>query len=144
MKLFLISALLCFSASTVSCANPNYSNETTVNAQAQNNNNCNANCSLNFVRTNIQAQLSWNTKPVVEDESPFTLRFSAPPGAAVSVRLFMPSMGHGSAPIKLQKVDEANYNATNVYFTMAGNWELIVSLKQGNQLVDQAVVKIEL
>ncbi len=47
----------------------------------------------------------------------------------VSVLLWMPSMGHGSAPVKLDKLGPAQFRVTNVYFIMPGDWEIRLSLK---------------
>ncbi len=53
----------------------------------------------------------------------------------VEVALFMPAMGHGSAPTQVERVLDASgniqpgvYNVKNVYFTMAGDWEVRVTL----------------
>jgi hypothetical protein len=60
----------------------------------------------------------------------------------VSVALFMPSMGHGSSPITVERLDVGTYRAKNVFFTMAGNWEIQFMLKAGDAVTDQAVIDI--
>ncbi len=60
----------------------------------------------------------------------------------IEVSLWMPSMGHGSAPTQIERVqdDQGNvitglYVVRNVYFTMGGDWEVRVTLTdaQGNK-----------
>lgn len=59
----------------------------------------------------------------------------------VEVVLWMPSMGHGSAPTQIQRVLDSNgdlltgvYNVRNVYFTMGGDWEVRVVLTNNEGL----------
>ena len=53
----------------------------------------------------------------------------------VAVVLWMPSMGHGSAPTQVERAVDAKgdivpgvFNVKNVYFTMGGDWEVRVIL----------------
>lgn len=57
----------------------------------------------------------------------------------------MPSMGHGSRPVKVEEVSGAIgvYDATNVIFIMGGPWEIWVQLKNGSEILDQAKVDFE-
>lgn len=54
----------------------------------------------------------------------------------IEVVLWMPDMGHGSAPTQLQRVLDANgnvavgtYRATNMWFVMGGRWEVQVHMR---------------
>ena len=60
------------------------------------------------------------------------------------VFLWMPSMGHGSSPVKIQKVADGEYDVTNVNFIMGGKWDLRIQLKEGNQVVDEVVVPLSI
>lgn len=42
----------------------------------------------------------------------------------IQIELWMPSMGHGSVPTKVQYLDGGIYLASNVYFIMKGEWEM--------------------
>lgn len=62
-------------------------------------------------------------------------RNAVEPGVPFRVRLWMPSMGHGSAPTQLQRVLDGEgrlltgvYRATNAYFPMPGEWNVEVIL----------------
>lgn len=58
---------------------------------------------------------------------------------SVEVVLWMPSMGHGSAPTQIQRVLDSNgeimagiFHVRNIYFTMGGEWEVRVVLTDSN------------
>lgn len=56
--------------------------------------------------------------------------------------LWMPSMGHGSTPTSVQRVDVGSYRATNVFFIMPGEWELKFQLKDANKVHDEVAVDL--
>lgn len=60
------------------------------------------------------------------------------------VFLWMPSMGHGSAPVKLKKIADGEYEVSEVQFIMGGKWEIKFQLKDGSQVFDEAVVSLSL
>ena len=50
-------------------------------------------------------------------------------GALVSVKPFMPSMGHGvRTEPAIQEKTNGKYDVTKVSFTMSGHWHLIVTV----------------
>ena len=65
-------------------------------------------------------------------------------GGTLAVVLWMPSMGHGSSPVKVDKLDTGTYRAKNVFFTMGGSWEIRIQLKSGNDIADEAIIPINL
>lgn len=70
-------------------------------------------------------QIVWLQGPfVTPQESEFNITFQQPPDFQLQIELFMPSMGHGSAPVTITPLDELNYNITRVFFTMHGTWEV--------------------
>lgn len=120
------------------------------------------NCPLFYKTENLCASLTW-TKPATEDErGEFTLRFwdrdaatpNGPyvdPSHSVFVKLWMPSMGHGSSPVKVVPTVDASgthvpgvYDASEVYFVMPGAWEIWVQLRQGKQVLDEAKIDIQI
>jgi hypothetical protein len=93
--------------------------------------------------------------PTEKDAAEFVLTFkkgtsasvtpiSTPLAESVYVKLFMPSMGHGSHPTQVVPVQEkgkvvpGQYRVKNVLFSMPGDWLIQVQLKKGDQVVDQA------
>ncbi len=114
---------------------------------------------LVFAGGRLHAHLIWQAGPAVGVESVLRLEFrDGSTHAAVAgpedfdVSLFMPSMGHGSAPTAITRVlgDDGNpltgvYRIANVYFLMGGDWEVRVVLKdeQGVEETRAFAVKIE-
>lgn len=48
----------------------------------------------------------------------------------ISTRLWMPSMNHGSRPVKtLEKGAKAHFETQGAYFMMAGIWEVIIDIE---------------
>jgi hypothetical protein len=105
---------------------------------------------LKFAEGSIHAHLSWLQGPDENGgESKLLLQWrdgathqAAEPGLKFETALWMPSMGHGSAPTKIQpQVNEkgevllGEYLVSNIYFIMPGEWELRVTLhlKDGSQ-----------
>lgn len=97
---------------------------------------------LAFTNGAILADASWVRGPHSPAES--ELRVDWKDGATLApaepgrfrVWLWMPDMGHGSSPTKLQPLldDQGQpvpgaFRVTHVYFTMGGRWEVRVSLK---------------
>ncbi|MBX3021812.1 MAG: FixH family protein [Bdellovibrionales bacterium] len=60
----------------------------------------------------------------------------------LAVVLWMPGMGHGSSPVTVEKLDIGTYRASRVFFTMAGDWEIRVQLKDGDEIKDEAVIPL--
>jgi hypothetical protein len=56
----------------------------------------------------------------------------------------MTSMGHGSAPVKLKKIADGEYEVSNVQFIMGGKWEIKFQLKKDNQVFDETIVPLTL
>lgn len=59
-----------------------------------------------------------------------------------SLLLWMPSMGHGSSPTKVSRLDVGTYRASDVFFIMPGKWDMQFQIKDGSRLVDEAIVHI--
>lgn len=58
--------------------------------------------------------------------------------------LWMPTMGHGSAPVKITKLSDGEYEVSNVQFIMGGKWEIKFQLKEGAVVSDEAVVTLKI
>ncbi len=98
---------------------------------------------LEFSGANLHAHLSWLKAPVDDSEAVMQLEWHdatthaiVEPNLPFSVELYMPSMGHGSAPTKIGRAvdDRGNiilgtYRVNNMYFIMPGEWEVRVKVK---------------
>lgn len=139
-------ALIIFSALLLSsCANPKYDDtDSTKNNQLS--------CATKFSSGHC-ISYSWEKTPTDSEFGSFlfkTFRTNAADGTSISedlpgnmaVVLWMPSMGHGSSPVTVEHLGAGSYRATNIFFTMRGNWEIRFQMRNGNNVNDQAILPI--
>jgi hypothetical protein len=62
----------------------------------------------------------------------------------LAVQLWMPSMGHGSSPVRVTRTELGSYSAAGIYFIMPGQWEVRIQLKTGREVTEQATFNVEL
>ena len=115
-----------------------------------------AQCPIEFKKVGQCASIEWRVAPKIDAYAEATLKFwskknGSPTGPfenpdckQLAVSLWMPSMGHGSSPIHLTIRETGIIDATKIYFSMAGHWDLKILLKNGNQVIDQAAVPLSL
>lgn len=105
-------------------------------------------------------QYFWETVPGEGTEGSFYISITNPEAGSlgptlkaveenVSVVLWMPSMGHGSAPVEVERVAPGLYHATRVLFIMPGDWEIRIQLKDTavgheNEVKDQVSISVRL
>jgi hypothetical protein len=135
---FLILSLLLLN---FACARPNYDDTGRNPASEQE-------CSLNNAKLNFH--FYWIHRPQSEsEEGTFFLEFFDPsdpshmldPKESLSVSLWMADMGHGAPPVKVERQGLGQYNVSRAYFSMHGNWQIQVQLKNGAEIVDQVNVQ---
>lgn len=141
---FAIAALvLCSAISSTGCAKSNYQ-------ELQNNIETLAmNCDLRMPSSGTCVDLTWDKMQTDSEYGEMTLKFYSKenpvvfidPAATPFVQLFMPSMGHGSSPTQVQKISVGIYKVTNVYFSMPGNWDIRIQLKDGSKVIEQVIQK---
>ena len=133
---------------TIGCAKPNYQDplsalNSTVSTKA---------FTLYSNYHQLIVQLEFKNAPKDSEMNTFSLKFysAADPQTSVEINqdvkviLWMPSMGHGSSPVKVQKINSGLYQATQVYFIMPGDWEIRIQLKEQDNVVEQIVQKINI
>ncbi len=112
-------------------------------------------CPLDFPAHGLCASIVWVGNVVADQENEFTLSFwskarsssAGPyqtPQLEVGVQLWMPSMGHGSSPVRPVLKEEGVYSAPRVFFLMPGDWDIRVQLKKGRSVVEQAIYPIKI
>lgn len=141
-----------------SCAQPKY--ETPSSSQIGNVGQSSqeqkaSDCQIRFKTSGYCLALHWEVAPTSNkagslifkvyrgnayDDSPVGMDFSNVP----SLVLWMPSMGHGSIPTTTSLLDIGTFRASNVFFIMPGEWEMRFQVKDGVNLLDEAVVNITL
>lgn len=97
---------------------------------------------LTFKNDTVHVHAKFPTKPTTEEESILVLETrdakthkTIELADTIEVELWMPSMGHGSAPTQLERALDVEgqvilgtYNVRNVYFIMPGLWQVFVKL----------------
>jgi YtkA-like len=97
---------------------------------------------LSFKQNTLHIHASFPAAPVVGQESLLVLEAKDAKthqptelNDNIEVVLWMPSMGHGSAPTQVERTLDASgnvvpgvFNVRNVYFIMGGEWEVRVTL----------------
>ncbi len=53
----------------------------------------------------------------------------------ISFYLWMESMGHGSSPIFVKRLDKGIYSLSEIYFSMPGDWQLKIDFKKNNKTI---------
>jgi len=107
-------------------------------------------CGRFFANEQICLSTQWITKPNESTLGEMHLTFNDPddstrfidPKNDVAIVLWMPSMGHGSTPVTIERTDVGHYKASEIFFIMPGVWEIRYQLKDGDRVVDQSIQKI--
>ncbi|NDG84712.1 MAG: hypothetical protein EBX52_06695 [Proteobacteria bacterium] len=119
-------------------------------------------CPLALAKSGFCASLTWNSPLAARKKLSLTLKFwrkgeanpngpYSDPAKAPYVMLWMPSMGHGSSEVTLQKKTDTHgvaltgqYEASDAYFIMGGPWDVHVQLKDGETVTDEAIDKVQI
>lgn len=110
--------------------------------------------SYSFRKAGLDFSIFWNEGPAMGG-SRFTMKIwksatgtiNGPfidPDKNLHIFLWMPSMGHGSAPVKIKKLAAGEYEVSDVHFIMGGKWEVKFQLKDGNSVYDESVLSLSL
>lgn len=146
----------------VSCARPNYQDPANSNPQSpapetkpQAPGAPEAPCELSLKSAQLCLHLQWLKKPNSTEYSHFQIQFkklnsteSLSPEelnqifSELAVVLWMPSMGHGSTPVKLFHKSPGVIDVENVFFIMPGDWEIRIQLKHKMEIYDQITLNI--
>lgn len=118
-------------------------------------------CDVSFKGHGLCTSMDWVKYPSESETGEFILRFwqkgigkaSGPyfqPASPIFVRLWMPSMGHGSSPVEVSPFIDSNglavpgvYTVTHVFFVMRGGWEIQVQLKDQSKVLEQASFSLQ-
>ena len=78
----------------------------------------------------VQSEIQWKVGPHVYDESIAEVYLpSLEDGQEIRAYLWMPSMNHGSSPIKVINLGNGFIRLETIYFIMPGDWELRLEIK---------------
>lgn len=137
------------------CAKPKYSQADTGRDREKASRTSEGQCAVGFANSGLCLDWKWEKKPTEEVEGSLIFKIyrldladrtpvlvDAP--SLPKLVLWMPSMGHGSSPTSVQRIDTGIYRATKVYFVMPGPWELKFQFKNTESRVDEAKVQISI
>jgi hypothetical protein len=84
------------------------------------------------------AHVGYNLQPKANEEFQFMVHVMAPDVelekiSDLGVELDMPSMGHGSAPVSVERKDLRHFAVTQAYFLMEGEWMINIDIKKEGQ-----------
>lgn len=157
-KYFPLNMVILFSFFlTLSCAKPNYQDSINSDLQTPTSENkpqdphsLQPTCELVLKSVGTCLYFQWIKKPssteyghfqlilkkinTKEDLTPEEWELIFP---QLAVILWMPSMGHGSIPVKLSKKSDGIIDVENVFFIMPGDWEIRIQLKNKMEIYDQ-------
>ncbi|PIU01306.1 MAG: hypothetical protein COT74_02050 [Bdellovibrionales bacterium CG10_big_fil_rev_8_21_14_0_10_45_34] len=135
-KVFALAQLLFICSVALGCARPIYETRQTDPSSGGQTKPDSSECMLVFSNSVYCLDIQWKTEPTRPGERlALIFKTSRPnsydkskvledlPGEA-KVYLWMPDMNHGSAKVRLQKLDVGTYEASNVMFIMRGFWQI--------------------
>ncbi len=107
-------------------------------------------CGFLFSSENLCLKTEWVQKPTESTFGEMTLSFVdrndnsrfVDPLKDPFIVLWMPSMGHGSSPVKIERVDIGRYRATDIFFIMPGPWDIRYQLRDGIDVLEEKIQKI--
>ncbi|NUN07342.1 MAG: serine protease spb1 [Bdellovibrio sp.] len=139
MKTFAALLLIFLS---LACARPNYISAEDLNPQKKPEET--QNTAPEFPILKIRVSLKWSQPPTSQGAQDFILDFDGNVAEfeTLAVLLWMPSMGHGSAPVKIERLSDYQYHVKNVYFIMPGDWEIRLLLKKDKKPIDQLYIPL--
>lgn len=128
----------------VACSSPKYAPETPNGPQQQA-------LPQGTFTSGKKVSFVWEVRPTEDDFGSFFFRTYAADsrdgfptledlGSSVSVLLWMPGMGHGSSPVTVEHLGVGTYRASKVFFSMRGDWDIRIQLKDGATVLDEAIL----
>jgi len=98
---------------------------------------------LLFASAGITVKSYWRDGPNIGDESKLLIVLLGQDGTPLSedldlrLKLWMPTMGHGSFPVTLSRLANGVYEAREIFFTMPGYWDIHFQIFQENNLDEE-------
>lgn len=105
-------------------------------------------CHIRTSNPKICLQVEWIQTPQVNTDSPFRFRLTTQDHVSVQpqgvdVDLWMPDMGHGSAPVIVESTDRG-YLVKDVFFIMPGLWQVRFRITSDSGETLEAALEITL
>lgn len=137
----LILVSLCFSISA--CAKRNYVDN--ISTSLLSFEALDSKCPYYFKKEKLCLSIKWDNEPSDADFSSLTMTFykknnpkiAVDPVLSPFVFLWMPDMGHGSAPVTMEKTSTGTYKASRIYFSMPGEWAVRYQIRDGKKVIEE-------
>ncbi len=124
-----------------SCAQPDYL--TAEKADTNNNEKPSEMCEYVFQNSQTCLKAEWKAPPNSTEPAELTVTLTPASSLRLSALLWMPSMGHGSAPVQVIPLENGKYQIARMYFIMPGDWDVRLFLKnEKNEVVDQVFLQL--
>lgn len=147
---FFITSLL------LACAEPKYAQVISHNPEPGESFKVEADCSMRF---QLFGQcLSWRFSDEIKAQNDLTMIIKIyrpnfydqslvyqdiPDGRFLNAKLWMPSMGHGSIPTQIKRLDVGTYAISRVNFIMSGHWQIYFDQVENNQ-IDRLTIDVDI
>jgi len=148
-SIFILTGLL---ISIISCARPDYANNGESAAPTAEKTAVVSNCKVKFSTESLCVSLRWLTSVSTSSAGSLEIKFWPETGNeagpyvnslyVLGVALWMPAMGHGSSPVTLTQKGPGEYVVENMYFTMRGDWDIQLLLKDNRKIIEKQVISV--
>lgn len=133
--------LILMTALLSSCAQPDYL--APEQAHTDNTEKPTEVCEHVFQNSQTCLKAEWKAPPSSTEPGELSVTLTPTPFLSLSALLWMPSMGHGSAPVQVIPLEDGKYKIKKMYFIMPGDWEVRLFLKnEKNEVVDQVFLQL--
>ena len=137
-----LTALVLLTIAMAACARPDYVNASELSPAAQK---PGGTCAYPLDKVSLCLEARWEQTPDSTKYNSMTVTLKGDNVGAFdefTALLWMPSMGHGSSPVRIEKIDDHTYRIYDMYFVMRGDWEVRIVLKAAGQNVDQVFIPV--
>lgn len=147
-RLFLLPFLL-----LVACAKPTYVQVQNGNPSSPNQEKLAADCQPRFKDNGGCLIWWWEKMPTSQDLGQLVFKIvranrldqtaiPVPLDVDPLVILWMPSMGHGSTPTRVERIDSGSYRVHDVFFIMPGEWQIQFQIPNVQGQIDEVIVPV--
>ena len=98
---------------------------------------------LTLTKKNLIVHPFFRVGPSVGDENNLLIIITDKSSKAIDhsldlrVMLWMPTMGHGSFPVTVTETSSGVFEASEIFFTMPGYWDVHFQIYENNNLIEE-------
>jgi hypothetical protein len=138
----------------IGCAHPNFQDSPVPAGPPEQK--AEGSCQILFPHSSLCGRILWKTGLTEKTGSIFEFMtwnpqsadskgpFADVPDMTWRISIFMPDMGHGSSPVRLEQISSGHYQVSKLYFFMPGRWEIRFQLEnRSSQVIDQFALPVD-